>query len=506
MKNRKGYCVNMVKIANYLYRRYMVYALLLGIAAIFVVLFSYSTSPLYPNYYGLDYGGDSAQFLTVGKAWSEGLIPYRDTFDHKGPIIFFIDMLGYSIFNSKSGIAFFQIISMFFFCLSIYKISTLWKPSRVYGLLSIISTLFILKIDYLNGNTVEEYCLSFIGFSIYFQLSFLNKSSDGRKSHPSKYAFFYGVTLAIGLMTRLTNVLPICLGVLVITCLLIYRKNFVNLFQNVGGFIAGFLVLFLPFYLYFVFQGAAEEFWFAVLGFNMEYNAGMKAWLYKATANDITNFIKDFLPWFLCAFSVYPAFRRNKAIAALYFLWTVAEFYLFCSGSLFAQYSIIAIPQVALFLNEIMLYNRQYNESNSIIRMVGLAFLVVVCYNVAYQMVPLAADKYQAAKDPPIKQYQLLIDKIPEEDRNFFVAYGGNSLKDIYLVENLLPCYKYFVIQPWHSNFSEAVRQDVHTTFAQCKAKWILTEGSTEIIQDILDAKYEVAGVAEEYTLYQLVS
>ena len=46
----------------------------------------------------------------------------------------------------------------------------------------------------------------------------------------------------------------------------------------------------------------------------------------------------------------------------------------------------------------------------------------------------------------------------------------------------------------------------MHTTFARCKAKWILTEGSTEIIQDILDTKYKVAGVAEEYTLYQLVS
>ena len=55
--------------------------------------FSAYTSPLYPNYYG----ADSALFTLLGKGISEGKIIYKDLFDHKGPILFFIEAAGYSM-------------------------------------------------------------------------------------------------------------------------------------------------------------------------------------------------------------------------------------------------------------------------------------------------------------------------------------------------------------------------------------------------------------------------
>lgn len=397
---------------------------LVCVSALFVILFSYSTSPLYPNYYGWDYGGDSAQFLTVGKAWAEGLVPYRDIFDHKGPIIFFVDMLGFSLFGSKSGIAIFQIISLAFFSYAIYKISTLWRTVPLYGIFSVLLSLSFLKIVYLNGNTVEEYCLPFIGFSIYYIVSYLSNDSVNT-DHPARYAFLYGVTFSVGLMTRITNVTMVCLGVLVITCILIYKRNFLNLLQNAIAFIVGFLVIFLPFYLYFSLQGATTDFWFSVLLFNMEYNSGMPSWLHTATSGDIASFIKNYLPLFLCVCSIYPAFKRSKPLAVLYSLWAIAEVYLFCSGSLFLQYVIVALPQVALFLNEIALYNDRHN--NSIIYIASIAFLVSACYSAMCEAVPLAADYYQMSKNPAPKEYQSLIDLIPEEERKSFIAYGGNT-------------------------------------------------------------------------------
>ena len=50
----------------------------------YVYVFSFSTSWPYPYYFG----GDSVQFLTMGKAWYLGKLPYVDMFDHKGPFIF----------------------------------------------------------------------------------------------------------------------------------------------------------------------------------------------------------------------------------------------------------------------------------------------------------------------------------------------------------------------------------------------------------------------------------
>ena len=80
---------------------------LLGLAAAFLLRFSYSTSFLWPGYCGYD----SAIFQTIGKYWAEGSVPYRDLFDHKGPLIFFIDMVGYWI-HGRAGILVPQTVSL----------------------------------------------------------------------------------------------------------------------------------------------------------------------------------------------------------------------------------------------------------------------------------------------------------------------------------------------------------------------------------------------------------
>ena len=75
------------------WQKWLIFLLLLAIAVGFTLVFSVSTSPLYPKYYGateLIDGGDSLQFQQIGKGWLEGKVPYRDMFDHKGPIIFLL--------------------------------------------------------------------------------------------------------------------------------------------------------------------------------------------------------------------------------------------------------------------------------------------------------------------------------------------------------------------------------------------------------------------------------
>ena len=96
-------------------------------STVFILLFSYSTSPLYPYYYGTD----SAQFLTIGKAWALGKIPYIDVFDHKGPLIFFIDMLGFLIswggVKQTIGIMIIQIVFMSFTLIATNQIVKLYN-------------------------------------------------------------------------------------------------------------------------------------------------------------------------------------------------------------------------------------------------------------------------------------------------------------------------------------------------------------------------------------------
>src|SRR5215510_2887998 len=66
---------------------------------------------------------DSGVFLYVGWRLLNGNVPYRDVWDHKPPLIYFVDALGLIITpESLWGIWFLQIIFIFFTLLVIYKL------------------------------------------------------------------------------------------------------------------------------------------------------------------------------------------------------------------------------------------------------------------------------------------------------------------------------------------------------------------------------------------------
>ena len=85
---------------------WIVYLGLLFAAGLFVFLFSCTTSPLYEHHPFWFYG-DSGVFQEIGVCLLQGGTPYVDLFDHKGPVLWFIQALGKWI-NSQWGILLLQ--------------------------------------------------------------------------------------------------------------------------------------------------------------------------------------------------------------------------------------------------------------------------------------------------------------------------------------------------------------------------------------------------------------
>lgn len=71
-------------------KRIFLFGIVSTTAVLFLMLFSYSTSPCFP----WSFGWDSAFFQLVGRGMAEGKVPYRDFFDMKGPWLFLIQYLG----------------------------------------------------------------------------------------------------------------------------------------------------------------------------------------------------------------------------------------------------------------------------------------------------------------------------------------------------------------------------------------------------------------------------
>lgn len=86
--------------------------------AFFTLLFFTKSSPLFY----LNDWVDSNAYFTVGKGIIHGLIPYRDLFEQKGPLLYFIHAGAYLIERKNfTGVYVFQSIGLFISLLFAYK-------------------------------------------------------------------------------------------------------------------------------------------------------------------------------------------------------------------------------------------------------------------------------------------------------------------------------------------------------------------------------------------------
>ena len=232
---------------------------------LFLFLFSYSTSP----FYSISWGHDSAVFQIIGKGWIEGLIPYRDSFDHKGPLLFAFNAIGYLI-GGKTGLFFLQGVFMLAFLEVSYRIFRLFLKELLAIILPVVMQIILCR-TFDEGNMTEEWSLLFLAVSFYYLIKWLKTYQDGKKTHPPFYAFIYGICFACILFLRVTNAIGICCCVLIIALFLVINGCWKNLLQNIVSILCGVLLVIVPFCIYFYAKGCLYDMWYATILFNLSY-------------------------------------------------------------------------------------------------------------------------------------------------------------------------------------------------------------------------------------------
>ena len=97
----------------------------LGISLLVCLLFAWSVSPLYVNE-----GGDSALFKIIGQGILNGKLPYRDLFDHKGPVIFYLNACGLGLAGGKVGLLVLNALVLTATLCLVYRISRLFSSAK----------------------------------------------------------------------------------------------------------------------------------------------------------------------------------------------------------------------------------------------------------------------------------------------------------------------------------------------------------------------------------------
>ena len=469
-------------------------------AIAFITIYSYSTSPRYPYYYG----SDSAQFQTMGMAWAAGKIPYRDVFDHKGPMAFLPDMVSYALFGSNFGLYLIQILCMFIDLAAVFQISWLFIKGKGACFVAVAITAAVFAMDFLGGNFGEEYCLPFVFVSILFQLKFL-KRQDTAQDHDPKYALLYGIAFGICLFSKVTNALSLCIGVLVILVVLLLRKKFRNILKNAAAFIAGTLIIAVPFSVYFLTKGCFSDMMYAMLTYNVKYQMVMTSWPDYADGDTWYQFFLYYFPYYCVVFTALLNIRaRDFKMLAYNLMILVFGGYFFFDGTMGSQYMFMMMPNIPILLGEIFALPAEKEKDLRFVQIFLLGLVCAVCYEVLPTLIRYPVSVRLQYQEKPARAYDVLLEGVPGQERDSFIAWGGSDLKDIYLLNDIVPYYKYFAIQAWHASFDPNVYEDIKNLYAAGDVTWILADDSTGLIQDTLDTRYFIVGQNEGYTLYHI--
>lgn len=227
-----------------------------------ILLFSsWQTSPLFPMY-----GDDSVIFILMGRGLLEGHVPYRDLFDHKGPILWIIEAIALSIYNGRLGVFMLQVINMTLASLGMYKLSEKFFNSSL-SLLSacLMPTLSLFLYD--GGNHCEEFCLPFIvtAYYLFFDTIHEEKLSVWK-------TLLIGVCFAMVFHIRINDGISqfVAIFMLWIAHHTHHRTCKSLLLRLCTGF-AGFMVVTLPICIYYDAHNALYDMVYGSLFFNINY-------------------------------------------------------------------------------------------------------------------------------------------------------------------------------------------------------------------------------------------
>lgn len=216
-----------------------------------------TSSPLYP----FNPWDDANCFFTVGRGIIHGRVPYRDLYEQKGPLLYFIYAFA-ALISEKSFIGGWIAECIMASLFAIFS----WKTVKLFTEPSKFALAFmplLLGLTYTSrlfnfGGNAEELCFPLLTIALYFGLRSIVED-DGLPNDTE--AVLCGVITAALFWIKYTFIGFMAGFIIYILVLTIKRKSFARLWSLVWRFLAGFIALTVPILIYFLANGALKFLW-----------------------------------------------------------------------------------------------------------------------------------------------------------------------------------------------------------------------------------------------------
>lgn len=433
------------------------YAVFLVISIVYLFVASPYTSPSNPYY-----NCDSGIFYTIGNGINNGLLPYRDLFDHKGPLLFYIYALGTFIIKGKGGVFLLQALSLALSMTFIYKFCRLFLSGKL-SICTLMLVLCILPACIGEGALSEEWSLPFSLIPLYFVTRELIVKGEVQ-GFSKRYCFLLGVCFGIHATIRLNNSAIVCGIVTFIFLMLLCKLRVREIISSAAQFILGCAAIFIPVCLFFHAQGAIADFWQGSYIHNIEialYGANTKSdtfwleWISKTISAPIILGIGFFL------------IRQKILTLNLYLLFSIVAIVSMVSliaGSGFPHYYTTNIPCVVIALALCFKLT-----THKIAGCVSISMMLIPYIEGTYNLVLCGLICLFFPGHPSEKQFQLdsaaeFRKIVTEEHLNEVLIL--DAFADMYLYMGATPAFKYFTLQSTHAQISPEIKDELNQLFA----------------------------------------
>ena len=461
-----------------------------------IVLCSFTTTFLNP-YLLWD---DSAYFQVIGKMWSKGIVPYRDVFDHKGPLLYFINAVAHSTNQPRIILPAIQTVFMFISMFSAYYLFEKYVSIYKRRLL-VIYFLFYLTILGC-GNMTEEYSVPFIMIAFCFEIPWIIDNMDNHRKdvkHPQYIALIDGLCIGIIGMLIIKNALPIVLVDIAIIVYLVILKQWNNLFNNLICGMLGVIIAVSPFVVYFILNNAFEDLFYDMILFNVEY---MRS---SASVNqDISLKILYFLiPEFLMILAAIKCILSRNYIIGGVAVWISATLSIFLLGGYrFKHYFIIGIPLMVVAFILIFTNNQNYIVVNAVCIMICGLIIITSVFRLKSFIKAYTKEGISMSEDYQHKLDTIFI-PVPENERDSIVFY--NLLLDdlsICLRDDVNILFNTPFMTEMYNEYDSSINKQFISFCLNKHVEWIIIDGSSsdETVMAFLKENYvEKTGLKRRY-------
>ncbi|EOS20473.1 hypothetical protein C804_06318 [Lachnospiraceae bacterium A4] len=381
-------------------------------------------------------GIDESVFETMGYLMTKGYIPYRDSFDHKGPLLYIINWLGMQI-SYYRGIWIIELIVITSTFFILYKITRL-VCGRLGGCFSmfVISSSLLFYLD--GGNLVEEYAMPFIAVSVYFFLDyFLNQKISIYRLIICGFSF--GAVLL--LRANMISVwICFCIAVFI---QLISNKQYKKIIEFILWFLSGMMLILLPVFIWLALNHAFKDFWNDYIIFNKMYVSNSVRATLLNKFNSFQYFLNNVLIIGSTVMTVYLCRLKRGYCDIAYLICLMVTLPLISmSGMSYAHYGMVLVPLMAYPIANFISSGKLYEKNAGI-------SIVIIWLLINYTITP-----FGTAVSHLIENYinrnidqrngiydivELIENNTDEQDK--ITVWGNWNI--IYLLSKRMPASKY---------------------------------------------------------------